>query len=105
MGIGIGHPGEAAPDVACASRSCKLDSCCLDGTPTNSEDGHPLLARDAFRPTPLVPDRERGEREGSARAVRTHVTMGKVNQNVAPFPGELSTPQAPLCCSMSVWQI
>src|SRR5260370_42586761 len=50
-------------------------------------------------------DRERGEREGSAGAVRTHVTMGKVNQNVAPSPGVLSTPTSPWCCALSIWQI
>jgi len=42
MGIGIGHPGEAAPDVASRqARACQLASLCLGGRPTNPEDATP----------------------------------------------------------------
>lgn len=49
------------------------------------------------------------ERFPVPRAMRPHFSLsgvrGRVNQNVEPSPGVLSTPTFPWCCSMSVWQI
>ena len=60
-------------------------------------------------PTPLVWTRYRTGKDEQWKdqplLFARVLTMGKVNQKVEPSPGVLSTPHAPWCCAMSVWQI